>query len=261
MSDEFLFAEEEPAVEVTAEAAEPVEPWLILIVDDDPAIHATTKMVLRGFSFEGRPAQFLSAATAAEAGIDTRLLPLHSIAWDGRRFLDDEGQAISWLAKLYPWDGLADDGFLQRLRSSGMSVLSPLWCWLWSNHGLLAVLSSLYPRHPNLCRAALDPSGIAGAEMVTVRAFHGLDGAPTRVLDHGVVVADDGPEIGGDVAAHGAVWLETPPCFREEDSRAVLHAWIVGDKCLGMGVRESTDPRLGLGGGPEWAMVPHLFRG
>ncbi|SMF69384.1 Signal transduction histidine kinase [Azospirillum oryzae] len=67
MSDEFLFAEEEPAVEVAAEAAEPVEPWLILIVDDDPAIHATTKMVLRGFAFEGRPAQFLSAATAAEA--------------------------------------------------------------------------------------------------------------------------------------------------------------------------------------------------
>ncbi|MCM8732990.1 DUF3369 domain-containing protein [Azospirillum sp. A1-3] len=67
MSDEFLFAEEEPTVEVAAEAAEPVEPWLILIVDDDPAIHATTKMVLRGFAFEGRPAQFLSAATAAEA--------------------------------------------------------------------------------------------------------------------------------------------------------------------------------------------------
>ncbi|KAA0596960.1 signal transduction histidine kinase/DNA-binding response OmpR family regulator/HPt (histidine-containing phosphotransfer) domain-containing protein [Azospirillum lipoferum] len=67
MSDEFLFAEEEPAVEVAVEAVEPVEPWLILIVDDDPAIHATTKMVLRGFTFEGRPAQFLSAATAAEA--------------------------------------------------------------------------------------------------------------------------------------------------------------------------------------------------
>ncbi|PWC32624.1 DUF3369 domain-containing protein [Azospirillum sp. TSO35-2] len=67
MSDEFLFAEEEPAVEPAAEAPEPVEPWLILIVDDDPAIHATTKMVLRGFAFEGRPAQFLSAGTAAEA--------------------------------------------------------------------------------------------------------------------------------------------------------------------------------------------------
>ena len=201
------------------------------------------------------------AATAAEAGIDTRLLPLHSIAWDGRRFLDDEGLPISWLAKLYPWDGLADDGFLQRLRSSGMSVLSPLWCWLWSNHGLLAVLSYLYPRHPNLCRAALDPSGVAGAEMVTVRALHGLDGAPTRILKHGSVIADDGPDIGEDVAAHGAVWLETPPCFREEDTRAVLHAWVIGDKCLGMGVRESTDPRLGSGTGPDSAMIPHLFRG
>jgi len=70
MSDEFLFADEDPAVEAALavlEPPEPVEPWLILIVDDDPAIHATTKMVLRGFAFEGRPAQFLSAGTAAEA--------------------------------------------------------------------------------------------------------------------------------------------------------------------------------------------------
>jgi len=72
MSDEFLFADEEPGADADAAAAkdspaEMVEPWLILIVDDDPAIHATTKMVLRGFTFEGRPAQFLSAATAAEA--------------------------------------------------------------------------------------------------------------------------------------------------------------------------------------------------
>ncbi len=69
MSDEFLFADEEPTIDaaVTAPEPEPVEPWIILIVDDDPAIHATTKMVLRGFTFEGRPAQFLSAGTAAEA--------------------------------------------------------------------------------------------------------------------------------------------------------------------------------------------------
>ncbi|AWJ83435.1 histidine kinase [Azospirillum sp. TSH58] len=70
MSDEFLFADDEPGIEAeTAKetAPEPADPWIILIVDDDPAIHATTKMVLRGFTFEGRPAQFLSAGTAAEA--------------------------------------------------------------------------------------------------------------------------------------------------------------------------------------------------
>ncbi|MCG5239649.1 glutathionylspermidine synthase family protein [Azospirillum doebereinerae] len=193
------------------------------------------------------------AATAAEAGIETRLLPLQTIGWDGRRFLDDEGRAISWLAKLYPWDGLTEDAFLHRLRSGGMSVLSPLWCWLWSNHGLLAVLSHLYPRHPNLCRAALDSATLGPCDMVTGRALYGLDAAPQRIVEQGAVVADDGE----GVDSHGTVWLETPPGFREEDTRAVLHAWIVGDKCLGMSVRESQDPRVGV----DSAVVPHLFRG
>ncbi|MBP2294124.1 response regulator [Azospirillum rugosum] len=72
MSDDFLFADDEPVTDTESAAAkedaqEPAEPWVILIVDDDPAIHATTKMVLRGFTFEGRPAQFLSAGTALEA--------------------------------------------------------------------------------------------------------------------------------------------------------------------------------------------------
>ncbi|MBP2230177.1 signal transduction histidine kinase/PleD family two-component response regulator/HPt (histidine-containing phosphotransfer) domain-containing protein [Azospirillum agricola] len=78
MSDEFLFADEDPAAEavsVPPVPPEPVEPWVILIVDDDPAIHATTKMVLRGFTFEGRPAQFLSAGTATEARAVLRANP------------------------------------------------------------------------------------------------------------------------------------------------------------------------------------------
>ena len=192
------------------------------------------------------------AATAAEAGIETHLLPLQTIGWDERRFLDDDGQPMSWLAKIYPWDGLTEDAFLHRLRAGGMSVLAPLWCWLWSNHGLLAVLSHLYPRHPNLCRAALDESVIGPCDGVTARGLFGLDAASQRIVEHGMVIVDDG--VGGD---HGAVWLETPHGFREDGVHAVLQAWIVGDKCLGMAVRESPDPRVG----PEAAMVPHLFRG
>jgi len=43
------------------------EPWTVLIVDDDPAVHATTRMVLRGLAFDGRPIRFLSAWSDAEA--------------------------------------------------------------------------------------------------------------------------------------------------------------------------------------------------
>lgn len=41
-------------------------PWKVLIVDDEPEIHAVTRLVLGNFRFEGRPLQFISAHSAAE---------------------------------------------------------------------------------------------------------------------------------------------------------------------------------------------------
>ena len=50
-------------------AAEPValEPWHVLIVDDEPAVHEVTRLVLGTFRFEGRPLQFHHAHSGAEA--------------------------------------------------------------------------------------------------------------------------------------------------------------------------------------------------
>ncbi|WP_207455373.1 glutathionylspermidine synthase family protein [Azospirillum sp. SYSU D00513] len=192
------------------------------------------------------------SATAAEAGIATHLLPLQSIGWEGRRFLDDEGAPISWLGKIYPWEALAEETFLHRLRAGGMSVLSPLWCWLLSNHGLLALLWERYPEHPNLCRAASDEDGLGACESVTVRSFLGLDSPAQRMTEQGRTLSDSGD---ADWPG-GTLWMETPQGFCDEGAHAVLQAWIIGDKCLGMSVRESEDPRVG----PEAATVPHLFR-
>jgi signal transduction histidine kinase/DNA-binding response OmpR family regulator len=76
MSDEFLFADEaEEAVPPPVEAVQPAVPWPVLIVDDDPSIHAATRMVLRGVSFQGRPLHCLSAVSAAEARETLRAQP------------------------------------------------------------------------------------------------------------------------------------------------------------------------------------------
>ncbi len=42
-------------------------PWIMLIVDDEPGIHDVTKIALKRFSFEGRALECLSAYSAAEA--------------------------------------------------------------------------------------------------------------------------------------------------------------------------------------------------
>ncbi|MGQ3047011.1 MAG: DUF3369 domain-containing protein [Niveispirillum sp.] len=66
--DEFLFKEEGPELPVAVDAsAASVRPWLILIVDDDPEVHAMTRLVMKKFAYRSRPVQFLSAYSAEEA--------------------------------------------------------------------------------------------------------------------------------------------------------------------------------------------------
>lgn len=62
--DDFLFREETPDNSVVPT---PSSPWLILIVDDDPEVHAMTRLVMKKFTYRGRPVQFLSAYSAEEA--------------------------------------------------------------------------------------------------------------------------------------------------------------------------------------------------
>ena len=42
-------------------------PWRVLIVDDEPEVHAVTQLALRGFSLDQRPLEFLHAHTGQQA--------------------------------------------------------------------------------------------------------------------------------------------------------------------------------------------------
>ncbi len=62
MSDTFLFAEDtEETVEVSCGT------WKVLIVDDEPEVHAVTKLALNDFVFQERSLEFISAYSGAEA--------------------------------------------------------------------------------------------------------------------------------------------------------------------------------------------------
>ena len=62
-SDDIVFADEEgPA----ADAADR-QPWTVLVVDDDPEIHAMTRFLLSELRFRDRPLRLLHANSAGEA--------------------------------------------------------------------------------------------------------------------------------------------------------------------------------------------------
>lgn len=62
-NDELLFASES---EAEPRVGRP-ETWKLVIADDEEEVHALTRMVLSGFTFEGRSLEFLSAYSGEEA--------------------------------------------------------------------------------------------------------------------------------------------------------------------------------------------------
>jgi len=63
MANEFLFADDAEEEEISAN----VGTWKVVIVDDEPEVHAVTKLALSDFTFQGKPLEFISAYSGAEA--------------------------------------------------------------------------------------------------------------------------------------------------------------------------------------------------
>lgn len=61
--DDLLFGPDDDQPDESPAA----EPWTILVVDDEPQVHAMTRVLLRDFEFDGRPFAIVSAMSAAEA--------------------------------------------------------------------------------------------------------------------------------------------------------------------------------------------------
>jgi response regulator RpfG family c-di-GMP phosphodiesterase len=64
---DLVFADELPELDAGPPLSRPQEPWVVMIVDDDEAVHQVTQLVMADFEFAGRRLQFLDAHSGAEA--------------------------------------------------------------------------------------------------------------------------------------------------------------------------------------------------
>lgn len=62
----MLFAEEDDSALLVSPEWRPKDTWCVLMVDDDAVVHTVTRLALRGYSFQGRSLEFISAFSGQE---------------------------------------------------------------------------------------------------------------------------------------------------------------------------------------------------
>ena len=164
--------------------------------------------------------------TCHEAGFATDLLDIGNVGFRDGAFVDLADRPIRQLAKLYPWEWMLDEPFAVHLPRTPVRWIEPAWKQVLSNKGLLPLLWSMFPGHPNLLAASFDPREIQGRAVR--KPQFGREG-------EGVGVHAD---TRGLEAAPGWIVQQHAPLFRSGHGHAVLGLWIVGDEAVGLGVRE-----------------------
>jgi glutathionylspermidine synthase len=114
--------------------------------------------------------------TAQQARLDGSIFPIAEIGWDGTSFLGPDDQPLSAVFKLYPWEWMLREEYGGHLGKANTIWIEPPWKMLLSNKGILPVLWTLYPNHPNLLPAYFDDSAHAMTSWVK-KPLLGREGA------------------------------------------------------------------------------------
>ncbi|TKW67806.1 MAG: glutathionylspermidine synthase family protein [Paracoccus denitrificans] len=195
------------------------------------------------------------AAREADLGAHFTDLAGIGLTEDGQ-FADDEDRVIGTLFKLYPWEDMLRDDFAQYLASSGTRYIEPPWKAVVSNKAMLPLLWQLFPGHPNLLPAFMQAdiadalTGGAPASRIArafaaaedqLRAGHvskpifSREGAGVAIHRNGAEI-ERAPDDSYDHHAHIVQAYAPLPDFG--GFYPVIGAWIVGEACVGMGIRE-----------------------
>ncbi len=197
------------------------------------------------------------AWAAREAGLGAHFTALAQIGLtDEGQFADDQSRVIGTLFKLYPWEDMLRDEFAANLQSSQTRYIEPPWKALLSNKGLLPLLWQMFPGHPNLLPAffqadlrdaltggtpapdiapALEAARDQLARGHVIKPIFSREGA-------GVIITENGTETqrtqDDSYSHHPLIVQALAPLPDFGGFHPVLGAWIVGEACTGLGLRE-----------------------
>jgi glutathionylspermidine synthase len=183
--------------------------------------------------------------TAIQAGLQAPFLYMDEIGWNGSSFRDLDEVEIQALFKLYPWDWLLREQFGSYIPKARTRWIEPAWRLVPSSKAFLSLLWHLFPDHPNLLAAHLEP-GKTGKPEIS-KPLWGREGS--NVLAPGMAETD------GPYADQPRVWQAYMELPRFDGRYAVIGSWVVGGKPCGIGIREDETPITR----DTSRFVPHYF--
>ena len=183
------------------------------------------------------------AWAAREAGLFAHYTDLEKIGLsDQGQFTDSEDRVIAALFKLYPWEDLLLDPFADAIEGARCRLIEPPWKALVSNKAILPVLWQMFEGHPNLLPSyfaedvATDPNAAAHlANGHVIKPIFSREGASVSIVEGGVVTE---AATNKTYDHHPKIIQAYHPLPVMGGMRPVIGAWIVGQDCVGMGLRE-----------------------
>ncbi|WP_211844031.1 glutathionylspermidine synthase family protein [Neoroseomonas oryzicola] len=182
--------------------------------------------------------------TAMQAGFDAPFLAMEEIGWNGVDFTDLEERPIEAMFKLYPWDWLLREAFGADIPHARTRWIEPAWRLIPASKAFLSLLWHLYPDHPNLLAAFLEPGRTGKPEIV--KPLWGREGSN---------ISAPGIETDGPYADQPRVWQEYAELPVFGGRYPVLGSWIIAGEPRGLGIREDATPVTR----DTSRFVPHLF--
>lgn len=190
------------------------------------------------------------AYAAREAGMQAHHTFLEDVGVSTEgQFIDGENRVIGTLFKLYPWEDMFQDSYGRHLASARCNFLEPAWKALVSNKAILPMLWKMFENHPNLLASFFADETTADnpAFMRAVQAGHFVHGTVEKPLfsreGASVTIADATDTVleaseNREYDHYPTIVQAYCPLPVFDGWRPIIGAWIVGEKCVGMGLRE-----------------------
>lgn len=194
--------------------------------------------------------------TAEENGVEAHIVAISDIGYsdEDRAFLDAQDRIMGHVFKLYPWEDVLRDDFGGLIAGAHTKFVEPAWKAVLSNKGLMAVMWEMFEGHPHLLPCLFEDEMNAGSAFInrTKKLIAASGSARKPVLSREgasvTLTAPNGQIVeskSGDYGHHPHIIQAYAPLPEISGRRPVIGSWIVGDRCVGMGIRDDASAITG----------------